>query len=436
MSHCRAKRVRSFIVRIFLSTGELSGDAHAAHLVRALRTEAAARGIPLEIAAIGSRHLKEVVDELWEDTLTWAGIGIIDSIRVGPKVTAGFRRVKARMEAWKPDLVIGVDYRVVNVRLLQAAQAIGAKTVYYFPPVSWGTTTAKARQTMVRLYEGKEQGKKKLNRFDRVAACTDLVLLTYPISEAEYIAAGANVHYIGHPLWNALQSELNESPDDVRARYGVAPMSDAPGSPLLVGVFPGSREQELRDIWPILREFLRTRGPHWTHVTWLVSVSHPRYRPQLERDVAALPLAVRKRTQLIDGMDPNVLRAMDLVLMKSGTAAQTALLLGIPMVSFYRFGLPPILGPIILAVSRSLFMNLPFYTFPNLIAGRAVIPELTQEGFTLDRLTAAVEPLLADPAARAAQAADLHSLQDRLIRPDALTKAASMSLDLLGSTPP
>jgi len=425
-------------VRIFLSTGELSGDAHAAHLVRALRTEAASRGISLEIAAIGSRHLKEVVDELWEDTLTWAGIGIIDSLRVGPKVTAGFRRVKARMEAWKPDLVIGVDYRVVNVRLLQAAQAIGAKTVYYFPPVQWGgLSKTKARQAMVKMYEGKgaarEAGKKKLNRFDRVAACTDLVLLTYPISEAEYITAGANVHYIGHPLWNALQAEMHESPDDVRARYGVAPMSNDPGSPLLVGVFPGSRDQELRDIWPLLREFLRARGPHWPHVTWLVSVSHPRYRPQLERDVAALPAVVRERTQLIDGMDPNVLRAMDLVLMKSGTAAQTALLLGIPMVSFYRFGLPPVLGPLILAVSRSLFMNLPFYSFPNLIAGRAVVPEITQEGFTLATLTAAVEPLLSDPAARAAQAGDLISLQDQLVRPDALTRAASMSLDLIAS---
>lgn len=418
-------------MRIFLSTGELSGDAHAAHLVRALRAEAAARGIPLEIAAIGSRHLQEVVDELWEDTLTWAGIGIIDSIRVGPKVTAGFRRVKARMEAWKPDLVIGVDYRVVNVRLLQAAQAIGAKTVYYFPPVSWGTTKTKARETMVRLYEGKDPPKKKLNRFDRVAACTDLVLLTYPISEAEYITAGANVHYIGHPLWNALQAELHEAPDAVRARYGVAPMSETPGSPLLVGVFPGSRDQELRDIWPLLRDFLRERGSHWPQVTWLVSVSHPRYRPQLERDVASLPEAVRANTQLIEGMDPNELRAMDLVLMKSGTAAQTALLLGVPMVSFYRFGLPPILGPIILAVSRSLFMNLPFYSFPNLIAGRAVVPEITQEGFTVATLTMAVESLLSDPAARDAQADDLRTVQAQLIRPDALTKAASMSLDLI-----
>lgn len=418
-------------VRIFLSTGELSGDYHAMHLVKALRVAAGTRGLPLEIAASGSHHLRAVVDDLWEETADWAGIGILDSLRVGPTVALGCRRIMQRMQRWQPHLVIGVDYRVANLRLLQAAHKQGARTAYYFPPVHWGSTNSKARKALVQVYEGKGGERRKPDRFDRIAACTDLVLLTYPISEGEYRRAGANVHYIGHPLWNALQTELITPADEVRAGFGLPPASDAPAAPLLVGLFPGSRTQELRDIWPVMRDWLRQYGSDWPQVTWLVSVAHPRYRSHLVADIDRFPAALRSRVRLIEGMAPDQLRAMDLVLMKSGTAAQTALLLGLPMVACYRIGMPPVLGPLILALSRQLFLNLPFYTFPNLLAERALVPELIQEACTVAGLQAAVAPLLSDPAARGAQRAALLELHDQLVRPEALSRAASMLLDLV-----
>ncbi|MEO7993738.1 MAG: hypothetical protein ABI743_05005 [bacterium] len=416
--------------RVLISTGELSGDYHAAHLVRALRAEAARRGITLDIAAIGSVHLPQVADHMWEDSTRWAGIGIFESFKVGPRILAAFQRIKRRLRQWRPELVITVDFRVVHLRLLTEAKRAGARTAYYFPPVHWGSSQSKAREALVKAYEGGGATKKR-DRFDQIAAVTDLVLLTYPLSEEHYRRAGANVEYIGHPLANALEAELTRPADEVRAEWGLPPKSGDPAAPLLIGILPGSREQEIRDFLPPIIATLANLGPRYAATRWYLSCAHPRFRKRLNSAIAALPPAVRERVTLVEGADPNLLRASDLLLMKSGTAAQTALLLETPMVTFYKLGVPPIIGPPVWALSTALFIKLPYWTFPNLLAGRAIVPELIQTGFTGETLTNAVETLMRDPAARAAQVAELHTLREQLWRPDALTRSASLCLDLL-----
>lgn len=411
-------------MRLFLSTGELSGDYHAAHLLREIARQASERGIPLEVAAIGSTHLRPLVDELWYDSTTWAGIGIIESLRRGPMVALVFQQLKRRLPAWKPDLVIAVDYRVFNLRLLRLAKESGAKTAYYFPPVHWGGTKSKARDLMVKAVDS-GKSRRRYDRFDQVAAVTDRVLLTYPISEDNYERAGAEFTYIGHPLANALESELTQSREAVRSEWKLG------DDDLLVGIFPGSRDQEIRDLLPILMPAAARLAQEFPRAHFFVSVSHPRYRPAIERAHARLPEAIRGRVRLIEGADPNLLRASDLLLMKSGTSAQTALLLGIPMVTFYRINLPPLLGPLLIAASRNLFINLPYWTFPNLLADRAIVPELIQDDFTVDSVVDAAGRLLRDPDARETQRQELLALRERLYRPDAITRAATICLDLL-----
>lgn len=408
--------------RVLLSSGELSGDYHGAWLLKTLKAQAAERGIVLETAAIGAHRLKSEADLLWEDCAQWGGIGIFESLRVAPRVALALARIRQRLADWDPDLVIGVDYRVLHLRLLGEAHARGCRTAWYFPPVQWGYASDAAKKALATLYEGK---RRKLNRFDHVARVTDLVLLTYPFSEAEYHRAGANVHYLGHPLANTLELESRRTPADVRTSLNVAE------GELLVGVFPGSRQQELRDIWPLQRAMLAQLAPRWPQVRWYISAAHPLYRPRLARDLAALPAEVRDRVLLVDGSDPDLIRASDLVLMKSGTMAQTALLLEVPMVTCYRVTAPPVIGPPVLAASRKLFLSQPYFAFPNLLAGAEAVPELIQERCTVPLLVEAVEMLLADPAAREAQRQRLHALRAQLYRPDALTRAASLCLDLL-----
>jgi lipid-A-disaccharide synthase len=186
----------------------------------------------------------------------------------------------------------------------------------------------------------------------------------------------------------------------------------------LIGVLPGSR-----------------RGEAARHLPYLLDAVDRLYQEQAASFV--LPASVttgaeffRERIggspiQVIEGETWDAMAHADLALAASGTVTIEAALLGTPMVTFYRVTTPS-------WVMGKFLVDIPFYSMVNLVAGRAVVPELMQSQMTGAGLAAEASRLLRDPAARESMRRDLAGVAARLTSGgDAMGKAGAVIQDLM-----
>jgi len=233
-----------------------------------------------------------------------------------------------------------------------------------------------------------------------------------------YRRAGADVRFVGHPAVDAAANTA-VSGETVRKEWGVG------GGPL-VGLLPGSRGQEVRTLLPpMLDAARRLRGGRGAQ--FVLPLAAPHLGADVGRAVAAAGVPVR----VLGGRALDVMAASDVVVVASGTATVEAACVGVPMVVVYRlsrltewiarrFVIPPDLGR-------------HGYSIPSIVLGRPIVPELIQDAVSGPRISAEVERLLTDSAARRQMLADLAEGRRRLGAPGAVERAAEEVLARLDS---
>lgn len=218
------------MVRVLISTGEVSGDLQGSLLIEALHRQAQARGISLEVLALGGERMQAAGAELLADTAPMGAIGLWEAL---PLVVPTLRlqaRVNEVLEARPPDAVVLIDYMGANVRLgLNLRRRLPTVPInYYIAPQEWAW----------RLGDG---GTTRLLRF------TDRILAIFPAEAEFYAARGAQVTWVGHPLLDLAVRR----PERQQARQALG-LSGDDGRLLLL--LPASRPQELRYLMPVLVE--------------------------------------------------------------------------------------------------------------------------------------------------------------------------------------
>ena len=68
------------MLRLLISTGEVSGDLQGSLLIEALRREADRRGIALELLALGGTRMEAAGAELLADTAPMGAIGLWEAV--------------------------------------------------------------------------------------------------------------------------------------------------------------------------------------------------------------------------------------------------------------------------------------------------------------------------------------------------------------------
>jgi lipid-A-disaccharide synthase len=290
-----------------------------------------------------------------------------------------FDQTLADIAARKPALVVTIDSPDFSLRVLKAVAPMGIARAHYVAPQVWAW-----REKRVRRYPG----------------LWDALLCLLPFEPAFFARHSLPASFVGHPV---LESGADRGDAArFRMRHEIAP--DA--VPLIL--MPGSRRTETGPLLPILGktlDILRTRIPNLLPVVPVASA--------MEQVIAAGTAAWNPRPIIVtDAAEKyDAFAAAAAALTKSGTSTLELALAGVPMVVAYR------VNPITAAVAKRL-VRVKYASILNLIADRAVIPELIQEACTPARLAATLMPLLLDPAAAEAQRAAFRPLLAALRAPE------------------
>lgn len=371
-------------LRIALVAGEASGDILGAGLMRALR----ARHPEVEFIGIGGPLMEAegMVSYFPQERL--AVMGLVEVLGRLPELLRRRRRLLKDLLAARPDAFIGIDAPDFNLDLEHRLRRAGIATVHYVSPSVWAW---------------------RQKRVFKIREACDLMLTLLPFEARFYEEHQVPVRFVGHPLADTIALEPDRAA--ARARLGI------PAQACVVALLPGSRGGEVARLGGLFLEAAERLHAQRPGVRFVLPCATPARRQQLEALLGSRTLPVT----LLDGQSHEALAACDAVLIASGTATLEAMLFKRPMVVAYR------LAPLTYRILRRLVKS-PYVSLPNLLAGRALVPELIQDAATAESLSAAILPLLDDGQSQTEGFLALH----QTLRRDASAQAADAVLQLVG----
>jgi lipid-A-disaccharide synthase len=389
MSAPAGERAAGGALRIGFVAGESSGDQLGAALIDALRTRVPA----LECFGVAGPRMIAAGCEAWASAEELAVMGLTEVLRHLPRLLRLRRMLIARFVAARPRVFVGIDAPEFNLGLAARLKARGLCTVQYVSPQVWAW-----RQGRVRT----------------IGRACDLVLCLLPFETRFYASHGVHAVFVGHPLADQVALEIDR--DAARRALGIS--ADAS----VIALLPGSRVSEVMRLgadFAGAAAWIATQRPA---VQFIAPMATPAVRKVFERQAAAaLP-----RIRLTDGGAREALAACNLALVASGTATLETLLSKRPMVVAYRLAAATVFVARRLALVKS-----PYMALPNLLAGRALVPEFFQDEVTPSALGGALLRELDDPGRAAELAAQFRRMHVEL-RCGAAERAANAILECAG----
>ncbi len=407
-------------MQFLLSAGEASGDTYGAQLIDALRQlspqNAQDRRVPggpvyapqsaPSFFGMGGEKMRAAGCDLLVHANEVAVVGLVEVVRHLPDIRRRFKHLVAEAARRRPDAAILIDFPDFNLRLARELHGLGIPVFYFVSPQIWAWRTGRVKQ--IRKYVRK-------------------MIVIFPFEQEFYRRHNVEVSYVGHPL--AYMAPPQISREEFAGRHGLDPKKQ------WIALLPGSRRKEVRLNLPTMSqaaqllqkeggdfEFIlpvaSTLNADWLKEQMALSVSQQNtsaakagiitgserrpeglFHPVTESDPSSF-------VTLTDNARAAMLHARASVV-ASGTATVEAALSGTPFVVFYR------LAPLTWMLGRRL-VKLDTFAMPNLIAGKKIVPELIQSGFTPETVVRELKAIIPDGPARQQMEAALKMVQSQL----------------------
>ena len=380
---------------IFLIAGETSGDQLGGWLMAALKEKKS----DIRFAGVGGPMM---VAQGLTSIFPMRDINLFGMAEILPHVLKIKRRIRETVEAIereKPEIVLSIDSPGFVLRVVKRLRARGIhrpKLVHYVAPTVWAYRPERAAIMAERF---------------------DFLLCLLPFEPPYFDAVKLPNRFIGHEIAWWWKSRGDGAA--FRTKHGI--VANAP----LLAVFPGSRNGELKRLWPIFRESITQLKAHIPTLQVVIQVPpHLVERVRAEVKNLTIPRLVLPNTE----DKKNLFAAATAAIAKSGTIGLECALAGLPSIIAYRMN-----ALTARALRRMIIIK--YANLANLLADRMIIPELIQEDCTAEKITAQMLPLLTDTTARETQRRALVGVADQLGVNDAHSpseKASEIVLGMLG----
>lgn len=388
--------------RVFMSTGEVSGDLQGALLIEALRDRARDRHISLEITALGGPRMAKAGATLVGETSGIGSVGIFEALPYLLPTLRLQRQAKQALDDQPPDIAVLIDYMNPNLAMgdYLKAQHPQVPVVYYIAPQQW-----------VWAFSAKDT--------QRLVSNSDRMLAIFKAEADYYQGFGANTTWVGHPLVDRYPGPADQAA--ARQQLGLSPAAQ------VVTLLPASRRQEVKYLMPAILKAAQIIQARCPEVTFLLPVSIPALQASFEQGVAAHGLNGRVMTD-----DSKVaIAAADVAITKSGTANLEIALMDVPQVVAYR------IHPLSARIAHFLLkFDVPYVSPVNLVVNQPVVPELLQWQATPEAIAAAALTLLQDDTARQTMRSGYAKMRVELGPPGACQRTADLILDALAERQP
>jgi len=367
--------------------GEVSGDQHAADLVRCIRDKAP----ETVFFGIGGDLMRQQGVDILYDVKDMAVMGLSEVLRRLRFFYTVFNDSLRVARERRPDAVILVDYPGFNLRFAAKAHEQGLKVIYYVCPQVWAWNRS---------------------RIARMARVVDRLITIFPFEIDCFKNTALPVEFVGHPLVDKSRDVL--STPDISLPWQGKPR---------VALLPGSRlheiERLLPDMWNAAGE-LDTKHPE---ASFLIASPNSEISAFIGRVIGKIP-GGPARFECVTGQTRQILRQADAAIVASGTATIEAALMHCPMVVIYRVApLTYLFGKMLVRVDN--------IGMVNIIAGKRICPELLQRDINGRAIANAIDPLLSDTNARTQMLSELDMVIGALGDGGAAPKAAQIILDEL-----
>lgn len=384
--------------RVFITVAEVSGDRHAAQLVRALMQ----LDPTLEIEGHGGPEMREAGATIHRETVSNAAMGWRGALRAA-EVWNLLRWTKRHFRHHPPDLQIGVDSPSMNFHFAKLAKGRGVPVLQYVAPQLWAWR------------EG---------RINKLRRWVDQVACILPFEEPYFRSHGVNATFVGHPLFDELPPHRDPPPPDRRF----------PRRAPVVGLLPGSRKSVAAANLPGLLEAAAHIRNVFPEVSFLIPTTAatdvivpPLLKAHAPRDMLA------SFTVGLDAFDEMVPRC-DLCLTVSGTATLHVAGYNVPMIVVYR-GNPVLwhaLGRWLVRIPTRTLVNL-LAAGPGATAEQHLTPEFTPWYGSAQPVAELALDYLQHPEKLESQRQKLAELVSKLDHPGASTNVAKLALGMIST---
>ena len=375
-------------MKYYLIAGEASGDLHASNLMRELKK----RDPQADFRFWGGDLMQQQGGTLVKHYRDLAFMGFVEVLMNLRTILGNLKACKAEVAAYRPDALIFIDYPGFNLRIADWAKKEGIPTHYYISPQIWAW---------------------KQSRIHQIKRNVDHMYVILPFEKDFYAKFDYEVHFVGHPLIDAIQQAEEEKPafEVFTKKYGLD--QEKP----IIALLPGSRKQEIKTMLPIM---LSVRN------------SYPEYQfvvagaPSQEADFYKEVIGNYKGVSVVSGNTYGLLRQSTAALVTSGTATLETALFNVPEVVCYK-------GSYISYLIARNLIKVKFISLVNLIMDRELVRELIQGKLTTKNLKTELDLLLKDLAKQAALSTGYEELKDKLGGGGASAKTAELVLKTLTS---
>ena len=376
--------------RIMIVTGEASGDLHGAKLMSAMTAQ-----LPdTKFFGVGGKNMAAKGCEILIPGEELAVMGIVEIVGHLPVILNAFNKLKREFYGCnKPDALVLIDFPEFNLRLARQAKKAGIPVLYYVSPQVWAW---------------------RRGRVKKIAAVVDSLAAIFPFEPAFYDGQDILVKYVGHPLLDEFEEAGNCQ--NLRPRLQIA------HNKKVVGLFPGSRHNELRYMLDTLVESAQLIFDKEPEVHFLVPVANTLSRADIQsRFPTELPVSFIESD---DATIYDVATSCDTILTVSGTVTLQIALVGTPMAIFYK------VSPLTYAIGKRL-IKVDHAGLANIVAEDRIVPEFIQDMATPQNLADEALRVLNDSRYANNMRSALEQVHTKLGEPGCSARVAEMLLQLL-----
>ncbi len=374
--------------KLLIIAGEVSGDMHAAKLLKAIRVRE-----PGVIAfGVGGEHLRAEGMEIIHDAREMAVVGVAEVFKRFFFFRRVFFNLLAVMRERKPDALILVDYPGFNLRFAARAKAMGFKVIYYICPQVWAWNRS---------------------RIPKMARIIDRLISIFPFEPDVFKGTGLKVDFVGHPLVETAADAMSQAPADL-------PWQGEPRIALL----PGSRPDELSRLLPVFLDASEKIAAKHSKASFIIAAPNDSIELLAHELLAQSGINIGQ-CSVLSGKTRQVLRQADVAMVASGTATLEAALMRCPMIIAYK------VAALTYLLVKSL-VKVKHIGMVNIVADKELCSEFVQHDATAENIAPAVLDLLVQ-SEKSRVVAGLEEVTRRLGDRGAHERAAAVVLEELSA---